>query len=52
MYFPFFTCEVKCSARSLRVADNQNAHGMTLAVRGVARPGDTRFLDFPRSSDG
>ena len=35
MYFPFFTCEVKCGAAALDVADRQNAHSMTLAVRGV-----------------
>jgi hypothetical protein len=35
MYFLFLTCEVKCSAAALDVADRQNAHSMTLAVRGV-----------------
>lgn len=35
MYFPFFTCEVKCGAAALDNADRQNAHSMTLAVRGV-----------------
>jgi hypothetical protein len=35
MYFPFLTCEVKCGAAALDVADRQNAHSMTLAVRGV-----------------
>jgi len=35
MYFPFLTCEVKCGAVALDVADRQNAHSMTLAVRGV-----------------
>ncbi|KAH8686626.1 hypothetical protein GQ44DRAFT_780938 [Phaeosphaeriaceae sp. PMI808] len=35
MYFPFFTCEVKCGAAALDVADRQNAHSMTLAVRAV-----------------
>lgn len=35
MYFPFFTCEVKCGAGALDIADRQNAHSMTLAVRGV-----------------
>ncbi|KAJ4327510.1 hypothetical protein N0V84_002036 [Fusarium piperis] len=34
MYFPFLTCEVKCG--ELDVADRQNAHSMTLAVRAVA----------------
>lgn len=35
MYFPFLTCEVKCGAGSLDIADRQNAHSMTLAVRSV-----------------
>ncbi|OAR00251.1 hypothetical protein LLEC1_03468 [Akanthomyces lecanii] len=35
MYFPFLTCEVKCGTSALEVADRQNAHSMTLAVRAV-----------------
>ncbi|KAL2186419.1 hypothetical protein L209DRAFT_806751 [Thermothelomyces heterothallicus CBS 203.75] len=35
MYFPFLTCEVKCGASGLDIADRQNAHSMTLAVRAV-----------------
>ncbi|EFR02780.1 hypothetical protein MGYG_05779 [Nannizzia gypsea CBS 118893] len=35
MYFPFLTCEVKCGAAALDVADRQNAHSMTLAVRAL-----------------
>ena len=35
MYFPFLTCEVKCGAAALDIADRQNAHSMTLAVRSV-----------------
>ena len=35
MYFPFFTSEVKCGAAALDVADRQNAHSMTIAVRAV-----------------
>ncbi len=35
MYFPFLTCEVKCGAGALDVADRQNAHSMTIAVRGI-----------------
>lgn len=35
MYFPCFTCEVKRSAVSLDIADRQNAHSMTLAVRAI-----------------
>ncbi|KAI9747639.1 MAG: hypothetical protein M4579_007424, partial [Chaenotheca gracillima] len=34
MFFPFLTCKVKCGAAALDVADRQNAHSMTLAVRG------------------
>lgn len=35
MYFPFLTCEVKCGAAGLDVADRQNAHSMTLSVRAI-----------------
>ena len=35
MYFPFLSCEVKCGAAALDVADRQNAHSMTLAVRAI-----------------
>jgi hypothetical protein len=35
IYFPFLTCEVKCGAQALDIADRQNAHSMTQAVRGV-----------------
>ena len=35
MYFPFLTCEVKCGAAALDVADRQNAHSMTISVRAV-----------------
>lgn len=35
MYFPFLTCEVKCGTAALDVADRQNAHSMTLAVRAI-----------------
>lgn len=35
MYFPFMTCEVKCGDAGLGVADRQNAHSMTLAVRAI-----------------
>ncbi|KAL9010903.1 MAG: hypothetical protein Q9173_004209 [Seirophora scorigena] len=35
MYFPFLTCEVKCGASALDVADRQNAHSMTIAVRAI-----------------
>jgi len=35
MYFPFLTCEVKCGEVALEIADRQNAHSMTVAVRGI-----------------
>ncbi|KAF7535570.1 hypothetical protein G7Z17_g13187 [Cylindrodendrum hubeiense] len=35
MYFPFLTCEMACGAAGLDVADRQNAHSTTLAVRAV-----------------
>ena len=35
MYFPFLTGEVKCGAAALDIADRQNAHSMTLAVRAI-----------------
>ncbi len=35
MFFPFLTCEVKCGAAALDVADRQNAHSMTVAVKGI-----------------
>lgn len=35
MYFPFFACEAKCGMGGLDVADKQNAHSMTMAVRGI-----------------
>jgi len=37
MYFPFLTCEVKCGTAALNIVDRQNAHSITLAVRGVVR---------------
>ena len=35
IYFPFLSCEVKCGAAALDVADRQNAHSMTLAARSM-----------------
>jgi hypothetical protein len=35
MYFPFLTCEVKCGNSALHIADRQNAHSMSLAVRAI-----------------
>jgi hypothetical protein len=37
MYFPFLTCKVKCGAAALDIADRQNAHSMTMAVRGIIK---------------
>jgi len=34
MYFLFLTCEVKYGAAVPDIADRQNAHNMTMAVRG------------------
>ncbi|WEW59834.1 hypothetical protein PRK78_005315 [Emydomyces testavorans] len=36
MYLPFLTSEVKCGASALDVADRQNAHSQTVALRGLA----------------
>lgn len=35
MCLPFLTCEVKCGDAGLDIADRQNAHSMTLAVRAT-----------------
>lgn len=35
MYFPFLTCEVKCGASALDIADRQNAHSAAIAVRAM-----------------
>lgn len=35
MYFPFLTCEVKSGRSGLDIADGQNLHSMTLAVRAI-----------------
>lgn len=35
IYFPFLTTEVKCGQQGLDIADRQNAHSMTVAVRGI-----------------
>jgi hypothetical protein len=58
MLFSFLTCEVKCGSAGLDIADRQNAHSMTLAVRAIvelfktsearerASPGDPRLFDL------
>lgn len=35
MYFPLFACEAKSGTGGLDIADKQNAHSMTMAVRGI-----------------
>ena len=35
IYFPFLSCEVKCGAGGLDIADRQNAHSMGIAVRAI-----------------
>lgn len=37
MYFPFFACEAKCGIGDINVADKQNAHSMSMAVRGIVK---------------
>ena len=37
MYFPFFACEAKCGIGNIDVADKQNAHSMSMAVRGIVK---------------
>ncbi len=35
IYFPFLTCETKCGAAALDVADRQNAQSMSIALRAL-----------------
>jgi hypothetical protein len=35
MYFLFLTCEMKCGAAVLNIADRQNAHNIIIAVRDI-----------------
>jgi hypothetical protein len=37
MYFPFLTYKVECGATALDIADQQNAHSITLAVRATIK---------------
>ncbi|KAK3669157.1 hypothetical protein LTR78_010963 [Recurvomyces mirabilis] len=50
MYFPFLTCEVKCGAAALDIADRQNAHSMTIAVRAVVEL--FRYVKREKEVDG
>ena len=60
MYFPFFTCEVKCGAVGLDAADRQNAQSMSVALRALnllfqfakrAKELDREILTFSVSHD-
>ncbi|KAF2182073.1 hypothetical protein K469DRAFT_740566 [Zopfia rhizophila CBS 207.26] len=35
MYLPFLTCEVKCGAAAMNIADRQNAHNRTVALQNL-----------------
>jgi len=35
IYFPFLTCEAKCGATALNIADRQNVYSIIIAVRGI-----------------
>jgi hypothetical protein len=35
MYFPFFTYKIKYKIRDLIIADKQNTHNITMAVRNI-----------------
>lgn len=35
MYFPFLTAEVKCGDQALSIADRQNMHSASVAVKGI-----------------
>ncbi len=37
MFFPFLMCEVKCGREGLNMADRQNMHSCSVAVRAVLR---------------
>lgn len=58
MHFPFFTCEVKCGNEALNIADRQNAHSASVAVKGffelygaISRQGEVhrKILAFSES---
>jgi hypothetical protein len=60
IYFPFLTCEVKCGNEALNIADRQNAHNGSVAVkqlvnlyREVSRESelDRKILAFSISHD-
>ena len=37
MYFPFFACEAKCGIGEIDVTDKQNAHSISIEVRGIVK---------------
>lgn len=37
MFFPFLMCEVKCGSQGLDIADRQNMHSCSVAVRALVR---------------
>lgn len=37
MFFPFIMCEVKCGREGLDIADRQNMHSCSVAVRAILR---------------
>ncbi|SPO03600.1 uncharacterized protein DNG_06283 [Cephalotrichum gorgonifer] len=37
MFSPFLTCEVKCAASSINIADRQNTHSAALAVQAIVK---------------
>ena len=37
MFFPFLMCEVKCGREGLNIADRQNMHSCSVAVRAILR---------------
>ena len=37
MFFPFLMCEVKCGREGLDIADRQNMHSCSVAVRAILR---------------
>jgi hypothetical protein len=43
MYLPFLTCEVKCGASALDIADRQNAHSQAVALQNLVEL--FRFVD-------
>lgn len=60
IYFPFFACEVKCGMSGLDIADRQNAHSMSVALRalvvlfksvGREKELDRKILTFSVSHD-